>query len=50
MQKTREMESKKLGRTEHVKYTTYWGDGLGRDSYVLHGNGGLVGLNNMPST
>lgn len=38
-----------LGRTEHIKYTTYWGDGMGRDNYILAGNGGLVGVNNMPS-
>ena len=39
-----------LARTEHIKHVTYWGDGMGRDSYVLHGNGGLVGINNMPDT
>ena len=39
-----------LARTEHIKYTTYWGDGMGRDSYVLTGNGGLVGDKNMPAT
>ena len=33
--------SKQLARTEHVKYATYWGDGLGRDSYIVTGNGGL---------
>jgi len=30
-----------LARTEHIKYTTYWGDGFGRDSYIVTGNGGL---------
>ena len=39
-----------LGRTEHPKYTPYWGDGYGRDTYVLSGNGGLVGERNMPTT
>ena len=42
--------SKSLGRTEHVKHTTYWGDGMGRDTYILTGNGGLVGDANMPTT
>ena len=42
--------SKALGRTEHIKHTTYWGDGMGRDSYVITGNGGLVGDANMPKT
>lgn len=33
----------KLGiyRTHHEKYTTYWGDGSGRDSYAIVGNAGL---------
>ena len=42
--------SKSLGRTEHPKYATYWGDGMGRDSYIITGNGGLVGDGNMPKT
>lgn len=42
--------SASLARTEHIKHTTYWGDGMGRDTYVLHGNGGLVGDKNMPAT
>ena len=42
--------AKELGRTEHIKYTTYWGDGMGRDSYIITGNGGLVGDANMPKT
>ena len=33
--------TKQLARTHHEKYATYWGDGLGRDSYIIHGNGGL---------
>lgn len=33
--------SAQISRTEHVKHVTYWGDGHGRDSYVLEGNGGL---------
>lgn len=28
-------------RTEHLKYTTNYGDGLGKDSYVINNNGGL---------
>ena len=28
-------------RTHHEKYTTYWGDGTGRDSYAVVGNAGL---------
>lgn len=31
-----------LGRTYHCKYTTYRGDGAGRDSYIFDGNGGLI--------
>ena len=31
-------------RTYYPKYTTYTGDGSGRDSYVVMGNGGLHGL------
>lgn len=42
--------SKQIARTYHPKYTTYWGDGQGRDSYVITGNGGLVGDRNMPLT
>lgn len=42
--------SKQLARTEHAKHVTYWGDGIGRDSYIITGNGGLVGDANMPST
>jgi hypothetical protein len=42
--------SKQLGRTEHIKYATYWGDGMGRDTYILNGNGGLVGDKNMPAS
>ena len=30
-----------LNRTSHLKYTTYTGDGSGRDGYVVFGNGGL---------
>ena len=33
--------SKQLARTNHTKYATYCGDGYGRDSYIIHGNGGL---------
>ena len=35
-----------LNRTENIKYTTYTGDGSGRDGYVVFGNGGLHGLRN----
>ena len=30
-----------LYRTENVKYTTYTGDGQGRDGYIVFCNGGL---------
>lgn len=30
-----------INRTSHEKYTTYWGDGSGRDSYTIIGNAGL---------
>jgi len=33
-----------INRTEHIKYTTYWGDGSGRDHHIVFGNGGLHGL------
>ena len=33
--------SQQLARTHHEKYATYWGDGFGRDSYIITGNGGL---------
>jgi len=33
-----------LNRTYHPKYTTYTGDGSGRDGYVVFGNGGLHDL------
>ena len=33
-----------LNRTEHIKYTTYSGDGHGRDGYIVFSNGGLHGL------
>lgn len=38
-------------RTNAEAYTTYRGDGQGRDSYVLVGNGGLIkpdGFKNIP--
>ena len=43
------MDKANLGRTEHQKYTKYWGDGYGRDSYIIHGNGGLLHEHNMPT-
>lgn len=30
-----------LNRTFNPKYTTYTGDGFGRDGYIVFGNGGL---------
>ena len=33
-----------LNRTENIKYTTYTGDGHGRDGYIVFCNGGLHGL------
>lgn len=33
---------KALGRTEHVKHTHYFGDGAGRDNYIIMNNGGLI--------
>jgi hypothetical protein len=30
-----------LRRTENIKYTTYTGDGHGRDGYIVFCNGGL---------
>lgn len=35
-----------LNRTENIKYTTYTGDGSGRDGYVVFANGGLHELRN----
>ena len=31
-----------LKRTEHIKFTTYQGDGSGRDSYIIFNDGGLI--------
>ena len=31
-----------LNRTEHVKFTTYMGDGSGRDGYIILNDGGLI--------
>ena len=31
-----------LNRTEHIKFTTYGGDGNGRDSYIISNDGGLM--------
>lgn len=36
--------SSSLNRTNYPKYTTYWGDGNGRDQYVVFNNGGLHDL------
>lgn len=33
-----------INRTYHPKYTTFYGDGNGRDHYVIFNNGGLHGL------
>jgi hypothetical protein len=30
-----------MQRTNHPKFTTYWGDGHGRDHYITFNNGGL---------
>jgi hypothetical protein len=30
-----------LNRTDHQKWVTYWGDGNGRDHYIVFNNGGL---------
>ena len=35
------MERSPIDRTYHPKYTTYWGDGSGRDGYAVFANGGL---------
>ena len=37
-------EREALSRTWYPKYTTYTGDGSGRDGYIVFGNGGLTGL------
>ena len=34
-------ERNAMARTFNPKYTTYTGDGTGRDGYVVFGNGGL---------
>jgi len=31
-----------LYRTYDPKFTTYRGDGMGRDTYILHNDGGLT--------
>ena len=28
-------------RTDHQKHTTYWGDGHGKDHYIVFEDGGL---------
>ena len=33
-----------MQRTFYPKYTTYWGDGTGRDNQILEFNGGLTGV------
>lgn len=33
--------STSLSRTSNPKYTTYTGDGYGRDGYIIFANGGL---------
>ena len=38
-----EKAANQINRTDYTKYTTYWGDGYGRDSYIVTGNGGLRG-------
>lgn len=30
-----------LSRTYYPKFTTYWGDGAGRDHYIVFNDGGL---------
>jgi hypothetical protein len=35
------MFGKSIERTEHIKFTTYHGDGSGRDSYIILNDGGL---------
>ena len=37
-------EKEALARTFYPKYTTYTGDGSGRDGYIVYGNGGLHDL------
>ena len=37
-------EKMALCRTFYPKYTTYSGDGSGRDGYIVFGNGGMHGL------
>ncbi len=42
---------KALGIMRQPGYTMYWGDGQGRDSYIIVGNGGLIkpdAYNNTP--
>jgi hypothetical protein len=38
------MQTQSINRTFHPKYTTYSGDGNGRDHYVVFNNGGLTKL------
>ena len=35
-----------INRTYNPKFVTYWGDGAGRDGYIVFGNGGLNELRN----
>ena len=39
-----------LNRTYHPKYTTYTGDGNGRDHYIVFNNGGLHALRDYRGT
>ena len=38
-----------MNRTYDPKYSNYRGDGSGRDTYVLTGNGGLIADSGLPS-
>ena len=38
-----------LNRTYDPKFTTYRGDGMGRDTYITCGNGGLIADSGLPN-
>ena len=37
-----------MNRTFDPKYATYRGDGMGRDTYITTGNGGLISKGGQP--
>ena len=39
---------KDLYRTYDPKFTTYRGDGMGRDAYIMHNDGGLINATQFP--